>query len=403
MKRLIFLLTICLCITIITPSAYAEKKWSDVSFDHPYIEGMEELKVQGIIDGYSDGTFKPDSPINRVEALKIIFKSLNIKVSENYSLRDVAFRDINLEDKKWFLPYIAHAMDYHIMRGYGDETFRPEATMTRAEFFKVLAKSMQIIVDQNSLNHFLDVEKDSWQAWYVNHFFSHGFIPEDIKHNFYPENEITRSLAAQIIYLTHYKPQKESSSEATFSSNSSHTSNSIIEGNINENSSSQNNQREDNSSSNGEVSTTSSSSTSSDCEDCPTCDKETKINQALQSYLTDKNLATGYASYYADKFDGRNTANGDIFDNTLLTAAHPYLPFGSMIRVHNVATLDFTDVKVNDCGPFSNSHERVVDLTKTAFESIGNISSGLIDVKIEILSIPEGGSFRDNCLVITHR
>ena len=64
-----------------------------------------------------------------------------------------------------------------------------------------------------------------------------------------------------------------------------------------------------------------------------------------------KHLQSGVASYYADKFNGRRTANGERFDNTAMTAAHPSLPFGTLIEVTNMRNGKKVVVRVNDRGP----------------------------------------------------
>ncbi|SBT19185.1 RlpA-like protein precursor [Marinomonas gallaica] len=91
----------------------------------------------------------------------------------------------------------------------------------------------------------------------------------------------------------------------------------------------------------------------------------------------------GEASFYADKFQGRLTANGERFNQRAQTAAHKRLPFGAKVRVTNIANNKSTVVRINDRGPFVSG--RVIDLSKSAFRHIGNTRQGVIDVKIEVL------------------
>lgn len=89
-------------------------------------------------------------------------------------------------------------------------------------------------------------------------------------------------------------------------------------------------------------------------------------------------------SYYSDKFDGRKTANGDVFRNSKLTAAHRTLPFGTKLRVTNLANGKSVVVEVNDRGPQKKSRE--LDLSKRAFMEItDNKNHGTIRVRIEVL------------------
>jgi rare lipoprotein A len=92
---------------------------------------------------------------------------------------------------------------------------------------------------------------------------------------------------------------------------------------------------------------------------------------------------TARASYYAEKFNGRRTASGKIFNMNKLSVAHKKLPFGTMLKVTNTNNNKSVIVEVTDRGPFVKSRE--IDLSKKAFMDIAdNKGSGLMTVKIEI-------------------
>ncbi|RMZ59330.1 septal ring lytic transglycosylase RlpA family protein [Chryseobacterium nematophagum] len=92
---------------------------------------------------------------------------------------------------------------------------------------------------------------------------------------------------------------------------------------------------------------------------------------------------TSYASFYHDKFNGRKTANGEIFDNSKFTAANRTLPFGTKVRVTNLNNGKEVVVRINDRGPYHAS--RSLDMSKAAFDEIGNIASGTIPIEYEIV------------------
>lgn len=92
---------------------------------------------------------------------------------------------------------------------------------------------------------------------------------------------------------------------------------------------------------------------------------------------------TSYASFYHDKFNGRKTANGEIFDNSKFTAANRTLPFGTKIRVTNLSNGKEVTVRINDRGPFHSS--RALDISRAAFDEIGNTNLGTIPVEYEIV------------------
>ncbi|WP_039912904.1 septal ring lytic transglycosylase RlpA family protein [Cellvibrio mixtus] len=92
---------------------------------------------------------------------------------------------------------------------------------------------------------------------------------------------------------------------------------------------------------------------------------------------------TGKASFYANLHQAKKTASGEIYDHKLNTAAHKNLPFGTKVRVTNLANGKTVIVKINDRGPFIRG--RILDLSKSAFSSIASVSSGIIEVKIEVI------------------
>ncbi len=102
----------------------------------------------------------------------------------------------------------------------------------------------------------------------------------------------------------------------------------------------------------------------------------------LHTESSDKTLY-GLASYYAQKFQGRKTANGEIFDHTKLTAACNVLPLGTWLKVTNLKNKRSVVVKTND--RLHPKTRRIIDLSYEGAERLGYIKSGLTRVKIEIL------------------
>jgi rare lipoprotein A len=113
-----------------------------------------------------------------------------------------------------------------------------------------------------------------------------------------------------------------------------------------------------------------------------------KVNDSItiennKTYIIYKKGA--HASYYHDKFTGRKTASGQIFDNKKMTAAHKKLPFGSKVRVTNEANGKSVIVTVNDRGPFAKGRD--IDLSRKAFMEITSHSGhGAMKVTLELVS-----------------
>ncbi len=92
----------------------------------------------------------------------------------------------------------------------------------------------------------------------------------------------------------------------------------------------------------------------------------------------------GKASYYADKFNGRKTASGEIYNHSKKTAAHKSLDFGTRVRVTNLENKKSVVVIINDRGPFVKG--RIIDLSKSAAEKLDFLDKGITDVKIEVIN-----------------
>jgi rare lipoprotein A len=97
-------------------------------------------------------------------------------------------------------------------------------------------------------------------------------------------------------------------------------------------------------------------------------------------------LLAGVASWYGPGFHGKPTANGEIYDQHRLTAAHPSLPMGTIIRVENEANGNVVWVRVNDRGPYKKG--RVLDLSRAAAERLGMVDEGTAPVHISVLRWP---------------
>jgi rare lipoprotein A len=92
----------------------------------------------------------------------------------------------------------------------------------------------------------------------------------------------------------------------------------------------------------------------------------------------------GKASYYAGQFIGRKTANGEIFTSNEYTCAHKSLPFGTKLKVTNLATNESIIVRVNDRGPYVKT--RIVDLSLRGAHELGLLKTGVANVSIEIVN-----------------
>ncbi len=99
-------------------------------------------------------------------------------------------------------------------------------------------------------------------------------------------------------------------------------------------------------------------------------------------------MLAGIASWYGEVLDGHTTASGEIFHKEMLTACHPTLPFGTLVRVINLRNRKSVVVRINDRGVLFP--ERVIDLSSAAAMQIGMLRTGVAPVRLEVLSPARG-------------
>lgn len=97
----------------------------------------------------------------------------------------------------------------------------------------------------------------------------------------------------------------------------------------------------------------------------------------------------GLASFYGPGFNGDRTANGEVFDQRKLVAAHRTLPLGSVVRVTNLENGRNVVVRIVDRGPFGPNHRKgcIIDVSKAAARRLGFVRDGLSRVRVDVLQL----------------
>jgi|GEM_PF-1431545 hypothetical protein len=151
MKFLTRLLPFLLMALLAIPLSHAETQFSDVDDEHFYEPGISYLNDAGIVEGYDDGEFKPETSINRAEFLKIVLLAGGHEAGGSDCYSDVT--------DQWFAGYICAASDLGFVDGYSDGTFRPEQYVNFAEASKIISNIMGLSVDEQAT--------DPWYERYV--------------------------------------------------------------------------------------------------------------------------------------------------------------------------------------------------------------------------------------------
>ncbi len=171
--------------------------FKDIANSGELYKAVKFLKDYSVVEGYTDGTFKPANVVSRVEALKFIEKGTNqvLMVTGN-----IPFKDI--KNGQWYTQYVLTAFTNNIVSGYLDRTFKPNNTVTKAELLKMLLNSMNILPSTDiAVDPYSDVPKDSWFAPYVQYSKDKNLV-DSTSSFFNPSTGMTRAEVAQVIYRT---------------------------------------------------------------------------------------------------------------------------------------------------------------------------------------------------------
>ncbi len=118
-------------------------------------------------------------------------------------------------------------------------------------------------------------------------------------------------------------------------------------------------------------------------------DREEKVESEFE--VSDSEVLetqTGVASFYADKYDGRPTYSGEIYDMNGLSAAHPSYRMGTIVRVTNLYNNKTVTIPINDRMPFRP--DRIIDLSYGVAVALDMVTAGIVDVRVEVLKWGEG-------------
>jgi hypothetical protein len=295
MKVQAFLATLSLSLLLApaVTSGALSSWYSDVPDYSSSYDGIFYLTQSNVVTGYEDGTFHPNDPVSRVEALKMILLDTEVPLSWEET---AAFPDI--EEDAWYMDYVNTAVSKGIMNGDPEGTFRPTDPVNRAEALKML------ILASDKVSDLPDIASDYWYSAYLGYGQEHALITPDSTGDYLPSESLTRGELADLLYRFEKEPYT------------------------------------------GQV-------------------------------------EYGIGSYYGYSFDGHNTASGTALDAYGFMCAHKTLPFGTVLRVTNLANDTYVDVEVVDRGPYTAGY--IVDLTPAAFEQIGALSTGILNVRVEVL------------------
>ncbi|WP_332647575.1 S-layer homology domain-containing protein [Lysinibacillus sp. 54212] len=187
----------------------ASVKFKDLDSNAYYYQPVLELTERGIVAGFGDGTFRPNSPVTRGQAAKMIAKSVGLNTS---NIKNPEFRDVSTKDP--FYPYIAALANQGAISGYTDKTFRPNEPITRGQMAKILSVGFGF-EKATALNHdFTDVKSNHPFAYYIQTIYNLKITQGVNAISFAPQQIVSRGQLASFIIraenaTSDYKPVKE--------------------------------------------------------------------------------------------------------------------------------------------------------------------------------------------------
>jgi hypothetical protein len=181
-----------------TTQSAQQPLFSDVPATQTNFVAIKFLKDQGVISGYTDGSFKPDALVNRAEALKILLGGNKVEVPAQ--VETSSFPDVKASE--WFAGYVEKAKLLGIVKGNDDGTFAPARNVNRAEFLKMLLILNNFLADKWAGKQLYDdVPATAWFAPYMNYAGQSGLLTADAQKLLFPSRELSRGEVAEIMYL----------------------------------------------------------------------------------------------------------------------------------------------------------------------------------------------------------
>ncbi|NLY73945.1 MAG: S-layer homology domain-containing protein [Firmicutes bacterium] len=198
-QRLHSMLAVSLTLSLLfCAKVYAATSFSDIQ-EHWAAQPIQNLETNGIINGYPDGTFKPDQAITRAELAKIISKTLNYQPVSGSKYPDIGGH--------WAASHMNAVAEHKVMNSFADGKFQPERTVSRAQLATFICRILNVAKPEEKFGEdwsagFADVPNDHWAFRYIELCNKLGLLPDKYQNltQFHPDQAVTRAEAAWMIH-----------------------------------------------------------------------------------------------------------------------------------------------------------------------------------------------------------
>lgn len=185
-------MTTAAVVAIAPAQADAAKSFSDLTPANVHYDNVMNLVERGVITGYPDGTFKPNQSISRAHAAKIIAKALGL---DTKNVKNPNFKDIPTNYA--YYGEIAALANAGIINGYPDGTFKPNATLTRGQTAKIIARAFELTGNANNLP-FKDIANSEYKE-YIAALYANKVTTGTTPTTYSPVNPVTRGQLASFV------------------------------------------------------------------------------------------------------------------------------------------------------------------------------------------------------------
>ena len=323
-KKIITFLLLTSISSLFMPATHAST-FDDVNVGDKYYISISYLQENGIIEGYGDNTFRPYDNINRSEALKMLTLASGVFTEDMFTTTESNSEEITTDTEE--------------SESNTETTTEEEQPFTDTSWSDWFTPYLAAAKDNNIIEGYADG----------------SFLP-------YENINLVESLK---IFLESYDDLDYSDTEEYLVNDTplsewftKYTSYAIKHNLVN---------------------IYSSNTITPDQE----MTRGYMAEIIYRKIMTEQGLEFGKATWYGAALQGNYTASGSIFDYHQMTAAHLTLPFGTMVKVTNLANGESIEVEITDRGPYGPG--RVIDLTSAAFEKIASLGAGVIYVQYEIV------------------
>ena len=167
--------------------------FTDVPETHQFYKEITNLAAQGVLTGYSDGTFLPNKEVTRAQAAKIIAVTLGLDIT---TVKNPNFKDVKTTD--WYYPYVAVLAEKGIVQG-SEGNYSPNASLTRAQMAIILTRAYELQLANELTHPFVDVKADSHYSYYVQTLLNYGITKGSSPTTYSPNTYVKRGQLAAFV------------------------------------------------------------------------------------------------------------------------------------------------------------------------------------------------------------